>query len=77
MPHIWFRPLGWIYRPVSVAGWTVTILTLGLCVQFLVAVDRHSHSVSDTLIGVFPYAALFLIIAGWIASHTSPPRGGG
>ncbi|MDQ6887727.1 MAG: hypothetical protein M3068_10580 [Gemmatimonadota bacterium] len=76
MSHIWFRPLGWIYRPVSVAGWLVTIITLGLCVQFLVAVDRHSHSVSDTLIGVFPYAALFLIFAGWIASHTSPPRGG-
>jgi hypothetical protein len=69
--RIWFKPIGWIYYPVSFAGWVITIITLLLCVQFFVAIDRNSHSVSDTLINFFPYAVLFIMITGWIASKTS------
>jgi hypothetical protein len=32
------------------------------CVQVFVAVDRQSHSVSDTLYGVFPYVVPALIL---------------
>jgi hypothetical protein len=70
MTRAWFAKRGWLYRPVSVAGWIVTLITSGLCIWAFLAVDRRSHSVSDTLIGVFPYVALFVIIAGWIASNT-------
>jgi hypothetical protein len=35
------------------------------------AVDRHSHSVSDTLYGIFPFFVPAFGILGWIASHTS------
>ena len=70
----WFALFGWIYRPVSFAGWSVVLITLGLCAWVFWAVDRRSHSVSDTLIGVFPYATLFLILANWIASHSSSDR---
>ena len=66
----WFRRMGWLYRPVSVIGWSITAATFALIVHVFLAVDRHSHSASDTLYGVFPYAALFVIIAGWVASHT-------
>jgi hypothetical protein len=69
----WFRKFGWVYRPVTLAGWVVLVVALGLCVWVFVVVDRRSHSASDTLIGVFPYAALFLMIAGWIASKTCAP----
>jgi hypothetical protein len=76
MRRPWFQKFGWVYRPASLAGWVVLFVTLGLCVWVFVVVDRRSHSASDTLIGVFPYTSLFLIIAGWIASNTcgSPSR---
>lgn len=71
MSFIWFRKVGWVHRPVSPVGWTIVVLTAALILQVFRAVDRHSHSVSDTLWGVFLYAALFLIIADWVAAHTS------
>lgn len=72
MNRTWFRSWGWIYRPVSWQGWMLLALTVAFCTQVFVAVDRHSHSASDTLYGVFPYFAPALCVLGWIASHTSP-----
>ncbi|HEY2585340.1 MAG TPA: hypothetical protein VGI81_06205 [Tepidisphaeraceae bacterium] len=66
----WFRRFGWVYRPVSAIGWGITIITAALIVNVFLAVDRHSHSASDTLWGVFPYAVCFLVLANWVASHT-------
>lgn len=37
----------------------------------VLAVDRHSHSVSDTLYGVFPYVVPTLILLNWVASKTA------
>jgi hypothetical protein len=71
MKHVWFRSWGWIYRPVSWEGWILLLLTVIFCAQVFVAVDRHSHSVSDTLYGIFPYFVPAFGILGWIASHTS------
>ncbi|MGA8154778.1 MAG: hypothetical protein WB822_00955 [Rhodoplanes sp.] len=71
MRQNWFKRFGWFYRPVSVIGWSLTLGTVALSVWAGIAVDRHSHSASDTLIGAFPYVALFVIILGWIASNTS------
>ncbi|HTO74039.1 MAG TPA: hypothetical protein VMJ30_09470 [Gemmatimonadales bacterium] len=68
MPRVWFRPWGWVYRPVSLPG---SLLALGFGVQAFLAVDRHSHSVSDTLYGVFPYVVPFLMPLYWVASRTS------
>jgi len=34
------------------------------------AIDRHSHSVSDTLYGVFPFWAPALLGLAWIADRT-------
>jgi hypothetical protein len=42
-----------------------------LCSQIFLFVDSHSHSVSDTFYGVFPYIVSYLVVAGWIASNTS------
>lgn len=52
--RIWFKPWRWNYLPVSVAGWLAVALTLLFCVNAFLAIDRHSHSVSDTLYGIFP-----------------------
>jgi hypothetical protein len=70
MNHRWFRPWGWLFRPVSVAGWVALLLALAYCVQVFLAVDRHSHSVSDTLYGVFPYLACSFLLLDWLASRT-------
>lgn len=71
MKSVWFRRLGWIYRPVSWQGFILVLLALAFCVQVFLAVDRHSHSVSDTLYGVFPYFGCCFLLVNWVASNTS------
>ena len=71
MTHTWFRAWGWIYRPVSVLGWLAVLLTALFCVQVFVAIDRHSHSASDTLYGIFPYFICAFVLLNWLASHTA------
>jgi drug/metabolite transporter (DMT)-like permease len=71
MAHPWFRTWGWLHRPVSWQGWTAAVLTAMFCVQVFAAVDRHSHSVSDTLYGVFPFFVPALSLLEWVATHTS------
>jgi amino acid transporter len=71
MTIFWFKKVGWIYKPTSIIGWIITVITIVLCIQVFFAVDSHSHSVSDTFYGVFPYIISYLVVAGWIASKTS------
>ena len=68
---IWFKPLGWIYRPIKWQGYVLLIVCISFCVQIFLAIDRHSHSASDTLFGIFPYVICSLGILNWIASKTS------
>jgi hypothetical protein len=39
--------------------------------QVFTAIDRRSHSASDTLYGIFPFWVSAWTILGWIASRTS------
>ncbi|HVU13729.1 MAG TPA: hypothetical protein VHD90_20775 [Phototrophicaceae bacterium] len=68
---VWFKPWGWIYRPISWQGMLLIVLTLAFCVNVFVAIDRNSHSVSDTLYGIFPYFVGALGILNWIAGKAS------
>jgi hypothetical protein len=70
----WFKSWGWIYRPVSWQGWIAVVMTLLFCVQVFSAVDRHSHSASDTLYGIFPYVVPAAMLLNWLASRTAPQR---
>ena len=67
----WFAPWGWTYRPVSLPGLALVALAAVFCLQVFLAVDRHSHSVSDTLYGVFPFIVPTPIVLNWVASKTS------
>jgi hypothetical protein len=71
MAKNWFVALGWVYRPSSWPGYAVTAAALAFCVEAFVAVDRHSHSASDTLFGVFPFVVPAFLLLDWIASKTS------
>lgn len=67
MNRTWFKEWSWIYRPVSWQGWALTGLTVLFCLNAFAAVDRHSHSASDTLYGIFPYWVCALVILNWVA----------
>jgi hypothetical protein len=70
----WFAPWGWIHRPVSWQGAALVAAAAVFCLQVCVGVDRHSHSVSDTLYGIFPYVVPALTVLEWVASRTSGAR---
>ncbi len=69
----WFKPIGIVFRPASIAGWAISLLVLALCLNVFVGVDARSHSVSDTLYGVFPYWVPTLLAWLWLARRTSEP----
>ena len=66
----WFKPVGLFFVPVSIAGWLLSCAALAFCVQVFWAIDRHSHSVTDTLYGIFPFWAPTLLGLAWIADRT-------
>jgi hypothetical protein len=71
VPRSWFRPWGWVYLPVSAPGILVTAMAFAFCAQVFWAVDRRSHSVTDTLYGIYPFVVPTLMLLNWLASKTS------
>ena len=71
MKTVWFKRAGWFHLPVSVPGAIITLAALAFCAQVFRAVDYKSHSVSDTLYGIFPFFACAFLLFDWIAGRTS------
>ena len=71
MKNVWFKRLGWLYYPTSWQGMALSVLALAFCVQVFTAIDRHSHSVSDTLYGIFPYFVSCFLLLNWVAQNSS------
>jgi len=67
----WFKRWGWFYLPVSLPGVIISLAALAFCAQVFLAIDRKSHSASDTLYGVFPFVAGAFLLFDWIAGRTS------
>ena len=70
MKTAWYKRLGWFYVPISVPGAVVWLLAALFCLTVFRAVDRHSHSVSDTFYGVFPFFVCTFLLLDWIGSRT-------
>jgi len=70
MKKPWFKKFGWIYLPTSWQGALLVILAVAFCIQVFVAVDRHSHSASDTFYGIFPYFSCCFLLLKWAAENT-------
>jgi hypothetical protein len=66
----WFKRLGWFYLPISLPGIVIILAALTFCAQVFFAIDRKSHSVSDTLYGVFPFFTCVFLLFDWIAGRT-------
>jgi hypothetical protein len=69
----WFKRIGWFYLPASGVGVIITLMAFSFCAQVFLVVDRRSHSVTDTLYGVFPFFICTFLLLDWIASRTSRP----
>lgn len=67
----WFVPVRWSYIPVSWQGWLLYVPFIYFLTITFIAVDRSSHSVSDTLIGIVPFWVSAAVVMHWIASHKS------
>jgi hypothetical protein len=66
----WFRPTGLLFIPVSAAGWLATAVAAAFCAQVFWFVDKHPHSVSNTLYGIFPFSVPTLLALAWLADRT-------
>jgi hypothetical protein len=73
MKQVWFKRSGWFYLPISAPGTLVFLAATAFCVNVFLAIDRHSHSVTDTLYGVFPFFACTFLLVDWIARSASRP----
>ncbi len=71
MRKSWFKRLGWFYVPTSIPGSIVWLLAFLFCLTVFRAVDRHSHSVSDTLYGVFPFFVCTFLLLDWVGGRSS------
>jgi hypothetical protein len=69
-----FARLGPTYRPTSLAGWFFTVLALAFVANCFWAIDRHSHSVSDTLYGLYPFAGVTYLLWDRLARALSRER---
>lgn len=67
----WFKRWGWFYRPATVPGFVIVAAALLFCANVFWAMDRKSHSVSDTLYGVYPFFAATFLLVDWLARKTS------
>lgn len=66
-----FTRVGWFYLPCSVAGGVLYLPAAAFCATVFVAVDRHSHSASDTLYGCYPFFVTTFLLVDWIAQRLS------
>ena len=71
VPAHWFKRFGWFYRPIHLFGWITSLAALAFVVQVFLAIDRQSHSVTDTLYHFYVYAAPTFLGLMWIAARTS------
>lgn len=62
-----FVPAGPLQRPANALGWLITIVAVAFVANCFVAIDRHSHSVSDTFYGWFPYLGVSFLLWDWLA----------
>ena len=70
----WFKRWGWFHLPVSWQGVIIILAALIFCAQVFWAIDRRSHSATDTLYGVFPFFACSFLLLDWIAHRASHER---
>ena len=67
----WFSRKGIFFVPSSVIAWVILLGAISYLVWTFLDIDSRSHSVSDTLYGIFPFVVPCLMLLNWVASKTS------
>jgi hypothetical protein len=67
----WFVRKGIFFKPSSAIGWGLLVLVVVYSVFAFIEVDKHSHSVSDTLINWLFRVILMGVVYSIIAYFTS------
>jgi predicted neutral ceramidase superfamily lipid hydrolase len=65
-----FKKTGWIYLPVSIAGWIVLLAYAVISIVTLLAIDNRYNSLTNSAIRFFPYFISYSVIYFWIAGNT-------
>ena len=62
--RLWFKAkrYGYGWHPATWQGWVVMLVYVASMVCTGIQIDIHSHSVSDTLIGVVPLWVLYTFV---------------
>ena len=71
MKTAWFKRCGWFYLPVTLPGFVIVTGALAFCANVFWAIDRKSHSVSDTLYGAYPFFVCTFFLLDWVARRKS------
>jgi len=66
-----FKRAGWFCVPTAFLGWFICALAIAFCIAVFVAVDRHAHSASDTLYGIFPYCVCTFLLLDWVGRRST------
>lgn len=67
----WFTAWRCIHLPQTWQGYLIALLAIIFCGQVFIAVESMSHSLSDTLYGMFPYVVPCFLLYEWIACMSS------
>jgi hypothetical protein len=68
----WFRRIGLFFIPVKLPGWIILAASIAAAVFKFIAIDRKSHSASDTLINFFFWLILlnaFYSLIAWVSGR--------
>lgn len=74
MNTIWFKRTEIFFVPVSLMGWLLLSGALAYAVYIFIAIDRRSHSVSDTLMNFAFNLLLIGAVYALVAFFTSKKK---
>ncbi|HSQ95789.1 MAG TPA: hypothetical protein VLM18_06840 [Croceibacterium sp.] len=62
------------YRAVAPAALLLAFPAAIFAVTCFIAIDRHSHSVSDTLYGIYPFWGTTFLIWDWLVRRVAEAK---
>jgi hypothetical protein len=71
MEQQWFKKMGWVYIPIHLMGYIVSLLAILFMMPVCIAIIRNGHSVTDDLYEIFVYGTCTAFWWKWVAEKTN------